>query len=89
METEKKHVVKIPGNTCDSGLRGGGFRKAWSARAQGQVSKGTGSGSVCRGLTEEVMLERVRSLVLGDKVGWGVQARERRVCKGVLFNVFK
>lgn len=50
---------------------------------------GTGIGGVCRGLAEEVMLELGRNHVLGNKVEKGVQARERTVCQGTPFNVFK
>lgn len=85
--------MTVPGNMCDSGHRERGClvrsREAWSAGALGQIGKGRGVGGVCRGLTEEVMLELVRNHVLGSKVEKGVQARERNVCKGTPFNVFK
>lgn len=83
----------VPGNMCDSGHHGRGClfrsRKIWSAGSPGQIGKGTGIGGICRGLAVEVMLELRRDHVLGNKVEKGVQARERTVCQGTPFNVFK
>ena len=83
----------VPGNVCDSGHHGRGClfrsRKTWSAGSLGQIGKGTSIGGICRGLAEEVMLELGRNHVLGNKVEKGVQARERTVCQGTPFNVFK
>ena len=57
-----------------------GNRETWCVRAWGRLA-GAGWGCVCRGLTEQMMLEPIRAHILGDKVekGYSDQKKERVV----------